>query len=153
MTMAANAVIYSTNWTVNAVIPDNGPSGWASSQTVSTMPAGTLTAVAVNINLASGWTGDLYAYLVHSSGFAVLLDRVGTPGLTFGYGAGNLDITLADDGFNGGSYSWIHTYGGGNTSGTTWNPDNIWARRVCPAAWDRLWARARTGRGRCSLRT
>jgi subtilisin-like proprotein convertase family protein len=121
------ATIYTTNWNsgfANAgVVPDNNLSGWSDTRTVTTMPAGTLMAVAVDLQLASGWTGDLYAYLVHSSGFAVLLDRVGTPGATFGYGAGNLNLTLADDGFNGGSYNGIHTYGGGNTSGTTWNPD------------------------------
>ncbi|MEY4386582.1 MAG: hypothetical protein RLY20_1865 [Verrucomicrobiota bacterium] len=121
--LGAHAVIYSTNWTVNASIPDNNPSGWVNSQTVNTMPAGTLNGVAVNLQLSSGWTGDLYAYLVHSSGFSVLLDRVGTPGLTFGYGAGSLNITLADDGFNGASYNGIHTYGGGSTTGTSWNPD------------------------------
>lgn len=126
--ITADAVIYSTNWSSGFVngttIPDNNPSGWTDSRNVNTMPAGTLAGVAVNIQMASGWTGDLYAYLVHGSGFVVLLDRVGTPGLTFGYGAGNLSITLADDGFNGGTYNGIHTYGGGNTSLTTWNADN-----------------------------
>ncbi len=130
LTWAINteAVIYSTNWSggfVNGTtIPDNNLSGWSDTRNVSTMPAGTLMGVAVDIHVASGWAGDLYAYLVHSSGFAVLLDRVGSPGLPFGYGAGNLNITLADDGFNGGTYNGIHTYGGGNTSLTTWNPDN-----------------------------
>jgi subtilisin-like proprotein convertase family protein len=122
--LSASAVIYSTNWTVNASIPDNNPSGWVSSQNVNTMPAGTLTGLAVNLELSSGWSGDLYAYMVHQSGFAVLLDRVGTPGMTYGYGAANLNITLADDGFNGGSYNGIHGYGGGNSTGTIWNPDN-----------------------------
>jgi len=121
LTLPASAVIYSTNWTVNASIPDGNLSGWVSSQNVSTMPAGTLQGVAVNLELSSGWTGDLYAYLTHSSGFAVLLNQVGTPGQPFGYGAANWNITLADDGFNGGSYNPLHSYGGGNLSGSTWN--------------------------------
>src|SRR5437867_11706656 len=83
MTLAANATLYSTNWTVNAVIPDNNYSGWASTRTVSTMPAGTLQGVAVTLQLNSGWTGDLYAYLVHDSGFSMLLNQVGTPGQPF----------------------------------------------------------------------
>jgi subtilisin-like proprotein convertase family protein len=127
----SQAVIYSTNWTVNAAIPDNNLSGWANSQTVNTMPAGTLQGVAVTLTLNSGWTGDLFAYLVNDTGYAVLLDRVGTPGLTYGYGAGNLQIRLADDGFGthdgfagGGSFANVHGYGGGNSSLTTWNPDN-----------------------------
>jgi hypothetical protein len=42
------------------------------------LPAGpTITDVNVGLQLSGGWNGDLYAYLVHSSGFAVLLNRVG----------------------------------------------------------------------------
>jgi hypothetical protein len=78
--------------------------------------------VAVSLQLSSGWTGDLYAYLVHDTGFAVLLDRVGMPSPAFGYGAGSMNVLLADDGFNGGgSFASIHG-GGANASGT-WNPD------------------------------
>jgi subtilisin-like proprotein convertase family protein len=125
--LAANATLYSTNWNTGfanaGVVPDNNFSGWSDTRTVSTMPAGTFQNIAVNLQLSSGWTGDLYAYLVHSSGFSVLLDRVGTPGLTYGYGAGNINVTLADDGWSGGSYNNIHTYGGGNLSASTWNPD------------------------------
>lgn len=123
--LAAHATIYTTNWNSGFVngqlIPDNNPSGWSDTRTVSTMPVGTLQGVAVALQLSSGWTGDLYAYLTHSSGFAVLLNQVGTPGQPFGYGAANWNLTLADDGFNGGSYADLHTYGGGNLSGSTWN--------------------------------
>jgi len=127
--MAAQATLYSTNWSggfVNGTtIPDGSYSGWTDTRTVNTMPAGTLNAVAVDLNLSSGWTGDLYAYLVSGSGFVVLLDRVGVPDAgASGYGAGTLDITLADDGFNGGgNFANIHLYGGGNST-ATWNPDN-----------------------------
>ena len=34
----------------------------------------------MTLNLSGGWNGDLYAYLVHNSGFAVLLNRVGRNG-------------------------------------------------------------------------
>jgi len=127
-TIAAQATIYTTNWSAGlangGLIPDGNLSGWSDARTVSTMPAGTLQGIAVNLNLSSGWTGDLYAYLVHSSGFATLLNQVGTPGQAFGYGAGTMTVTLADDGFNGGGlFNSIHGYGGGSVSGT-WNPDN-----------------------------
>jgi subtilisin-like proprotein convertase family protein len=134
---AAQATIYTTNWTggVNVtfanggLIPDGNLSGWSDTRNVSTMPGGTLQGVAVNLNLSSGWTGDLYAYLVHGSGFSVLLNHVGqgtgsNPTLTYGYGAGTMNVTLADDGFNGlGLLNSIHGYGGGSVAGN-WNPDS-----------------------------
>jgi len=125
--VTANAVIYSTNWStgfVNAgVVPDNNFSGWSDSRSVNTMPAGTLMGVAVDLQLSSGWTGDLYAYLVHSSGFVVLLDRVGTPGAAFGYGAGNMSVTNADNGFNG-LVITANIHGGGANASGLFNPDN-----------------------------
>jgi subtilisin-like proprotein convertase family protein len=123
--LPTQAIIYSTNWTVNAAIPDNSYSGWANSQEVSTMPAGTLQGVAVNLTLSSGWTGDLYAYLVNDMGFAVLLDRVGKSGPGYGYGAGSLSVTLADgSSWNGNTILGnIHT-AGATPSGMYYNPDN-----------------------------
>ena len=128
--LAANAVIYSTNWSTGfangGVVPDNNLSGWSDTRSVSTMPAGTFTGLAVNLTVTGGWNGDLYAYLVHSSGFTVLLDRVGTPGLTYGYGdAGFNNITLADTGAGFGTpLGNIHSYGGGGVPTGVWNPDN-----------------------------
>jgi hypothetical protein len=129
--LPAGAALYSTNWNSGfangGMIPDADLSGWADTRNVTTMPAGTLQGVAVNLQLTSGWTGDLYAYLVHSSGFALLLDRVGqgagvNPTLTYGYSGGAMNVTLADDGFNGGTYTGIHTFGGGNAAGF-YNPE------------------------------
>ena len=125
--VVANAQVYSTNWNsgfANAgVVPDNSFSGWSDSRSVSTMPAGTLQGVAVDIQLSSGWTSDLHAYLVSGSGFAVLLDRVGTPGLTIGYGAGTMTVTLADNGFNSQAITLILHGAGANASGM-FNPDD-----------------------------
>lgn len=126
-TIVANATLYTTNWNSGfangGVVPDNNLSGWTDTRTV-TAPAGTFTSLAVNLNL-SGWNGDLYAYLVHSSGFSVLLDRVGTgvSGVSsFGYGDGGMNVTLAATGTS------IHQYGGNSTfSGVptgTWAVDN-----------------------------
>lgn len=125
----AHATIYTTNWNAGfasgGMIPDGNPSGWVDSRSVSTMPAGTLVSVAVDLQLTGGWNGDLYAYLVHGSGFCVLLDHVG-PGL-YGYGDPGLDVTLADSGANtllGNSpLGNIGTYGGGGVPTGLWNPD------------------------------
>lgn len=125
-TLAAHATIYTTNWSNGfangGVVPDNNFSGWADTRSVSTMPAGIFTGLSVDLQLSGGWNGDLYAYLVHSSGFSVLLDHVGTPGLTYGYGDAGMNVTLAATG------SSIHSYGGGNvfssTPTGTWMTDN-----------------------------
>ena len=114
--VTANATIYTTNWNsgfANAgVVPDNNFSGWSDTRSVSTMPAGTFTGLTVDLQLAGGWNGDLYAYLVHSSGFSVLLDRVGVgvSGVSaFGYGDAGMNVNLASTG------TTIHQYGGNST--------------------------------------
>jgi hypothetical protein len=127
-TARTEATLYTTIWNGGfangGLIPDGNFSGWSDTRNISTMPAGTLQGVAVTLNLNSAWAGDLYAYLVHSSGFAVLLNQVGAPGQPFGYGAGTMNVTLADGGmWDGNAISGnIHGYGGGNVSGY-WNPD------------------------------
>jgi len=79
--LAAHATIYTTNWNTGfangGVVPDNNFSGWSDTRTVSTMPAGTFAGLTVNLQLSGGWNGDLYAYLVHDSGFTVLLETSG----------------------------------------------------------------------------
>jgi len=134
MTFAAQATLYTTNWSSGfangGVVPDNNFSGWSDSRTLDAAPSGTVTpgSVAVTLNLSGGWNGDLYAYLVNSSsGFCVLLDRVGTPGQTYGYDDTGFLVTLSGSGANN-----IHNYqdfgypgnlnGNGQITGT-WQPD------------------------------
>ena len=127
--VSANAVIYTTNWNSGfangGVVPDNNFSGWSDTRTVGAIPAGTFTSLSVDLNISGGWNGDLYAYLVHSSGFTVLLDRVGTgvSGVSaFGYGDAGMNVNLAASGTS------IHQYGGNSTfSGVpsgSWQTDN-----------------------------
>ena len=127
--VAAHATIYTTNWSTGfanaGVVPDNNFSGWSDTRTVSTMPAGTFTGLSVDLQLSGGWNGDLYAYLVHSSGFSVLLDRVGVgvSGVSaFGYGDAGMNVNLAATGTS------IHQYGGANTFSAaptgSWLTDN-----------------------------
>ena len=126
---AAHATIYTTNWNsgfANAgVVPDNNFSGWSDTRSVSTMPAGTFVGLSVDLQLTGGWNGDLYAYLVHSTGFSVLLDRVGVgvSGVSaFGYGDAGMNVNLAASGTS------IHQYGGNSTFSATptgsWLTDN-----------------------------
>jgi len=126
--VAANATIYTTNWSsgfANAgVVPDNNFSGWADSRNVTTMPAGTLQSVAVNLQLTGGWNGDLYAYLVHDSGFTVLLDRIGSG--PFGDSHAGMNVTFVDDGTAfGATQGDINLYAGVPNQSGLWNPDNL----------------------------
>ena len=127
--VGANATLYTTNWNCgfanSGVVPDNNLSGWSDTRTVGAIPAGTFTSLSVDLQLSGGWNGDLYAYLVHSSGFSVLLDRVGTgvSGVSsFGYGDAGMNVNLAASGTS------IHQYGGNSTFSATptgsWQTDN-----------------------------
>jgi hypothetical protein len=55
-----------------------------------------ITSVSVTLSVSGGWNGDLYAYLSHGDGFAVLLNRSGvSAGSETGYGNPGIDITLS----------------------------------------------------------
>jgi len=125
----AQATLYTTNWNSGfangGVVPDNNFSGWSDTRMVSAVPAGAFTSLSVNLQLSGGWNGDLYAYLVHDSGFTVLLDHVGTgvSGVSaFGYGDSGMNVTLAATGTS------IHQYGGNSTFSSaptgSWHTDN-----------------------------
>ena len=95
----------STNFPVNLAVPDDNPVGLASTVTVST-PIQVLTNLQVTLNITNGWNGDLYAYLVHDSGFVVLLNRPGkSAARPFGYGDPGFNVT-----FDGGVTNNVHTY-------------------------------------------
>jgi hypothetical protein len=104
----AQAAFYwnGSNWDHGSVVPDNNYSGWTDSLTVSGS-GGSIAedSLQVNLTLSGGWNGDLYAYLVHEGGFAVLLDRVGTTGSGYGYGTSGMNVWLTDSG----SYPSIET--------------------------------------------
>jgi hypothetical protein len=56
-----------------------------------------ITAVTVTLRIAGGWAGDLFAYVVHNSGYAVLLNRIGrSTSNLFGNSASGLQVTFAD---------------------------------------------------------
>ncbi len=81
-----SAAIYIQNFTSdfadNGMIPDGDYAGWQNSQVVALESGLRMTDLAVTLELSGGWNGDLYVTLRHETiagtGFAVLLDRVGT---------------------------------------------------------------------------
>lgn len=134
---ASHAAVVTYNFNgINQVIPDGSILGWSDVRTLSGL-SGTIQSVEVMLNIAGGFNGDLYAQLVHSSGFAVLLNRVGRSTLNpSGYLDSGLNIILADNAAE--SYD-IHRYRmafSGETTPVagpitgTWKPDG---RAVDPA--------------------
>lgn len=123
----------STNFLVNLPIPDNSPSGIASTMDV-TSSIDRIGDLNVSLRVSGGFNGDLYGYLSHDSGFSVLLNRVGrTSTDQLGYGDAGFDVLFDDSAVNGD----IHTYRlklSGNTTFIpvtgTWAPD---ARTADPA--------------------
>lgn len=91
-------------------IPDNSAVGITHQQEVSGVP-GTIAALQVQLTISSRGTGpmfngDLFATLSHSSGYSVLLNRVGRrTDSAVGYGDNGFDVTLADS-----ATADIHSY-------------------------------------------
>jgi len=108
------------DWTPGTLVPDNNPVGVADTRNVIFDPAAVITGLEVRLNLTGTWNGDLYASLVHDSGFTVLLNRPGNtllnPG---GSGSSGMNITFSDS-----AATDIHTGipNSGFVTGT-WQPD------------------------------
>ena len=95
------------NQLVNQMIPDGSPVGLARTLSVSGQ-SGTIGDVQVTLNISGSDNGDIYAYLEHGNGFAVLLNRVGaTASDILGYSDPGLNVTFSDNAINGN----IHTTG------------------------------------------
>ncbi len=82
--------------------------------------------VEVSLTVSGEFTGDLYVYLQHDTGFSVLLNRPGRgSSLPSGYGDAGLSVTLADDAAGGnihGYRSAISLTDGSPLTGR-WSPD------------------------------
>lgn len=105
-------------------VPDGNPSGLGDLQPV-TSQITEIESVIVTLDIGGTWNGDLYAYLTHDTGYAVLLNRSGRTAIdSFGYGDSGYQVTLDDSAADN-----IHTYRdvtvpavGVPLSGT-WQPD------------------------------
>jgi subtilisin-like proprotein convertase family protein len=112
---------------LNAPIPDANVSGLQSTLVQAPFGGGSITNVELTLNISGGYNGDLYAYIAHSTGFSVLLNRVGRTGADpFGYSDAGFSVTFKD------SAPDIHNYGGngGLSLSGNFSPD---ARNVDPA--------------------
>lgn len=127
--VSANAAVLNlSSGTLNAAIPDGNVNGYQSTLNFNDSYYNQILDVDVKLNISGGYNGDLYVYLTHSSGFSVLLNRVGRTGFNpFGYGDAGFNITLSDE-----ATTDIHAYGGngGNQLTGEWQPD---ARNSDPA--------------------
>ena len=122
----------------NLLIPDSSLVGVADTRNFSSL-IDTITEVRVGLNIAGtpgagdAFNGDFYAYLTHSSGFAVLLNRAGRSAANpFGYGDSGFNVTFDDTpaGNDIHNYQLVSNPGGGALGGI-WNSDG---RNVTPAA-------------------
>lgn len=95
------------SFTVNQGVPDGDWNGLALSSDLEGM-GGVIGNVTVTLDLAGGYNGDLYAYLVHGDGYAVLLNRVGlSTSNSVGYADAGMTVTFSDT-----AAGDIHFYGG-----------------------------------------
>ncbi len=96
----------SYTFTTNRLVPDGNLSGLSDARNVNSA-IGNISALQVRLKVAGEYNGDLYAYLRHTNGYVVLLNRVGkTAGNPSGYGDSGFDVTFAAGAPNGD----IHVY-------------------------------------------
>jgi subtilisin-like proprotein convertase family protein len=97
---------YTSGFANSGVIPDANPGGWSDTRSLSGFGTDiNITDVNVSLEITGGYNGDLYGYLVHSSGFTLLLDRVGTgsggePQNTYGFSTSGFGSITLDQGDN-----------------------------------------------------
>ena len=120
---ASAATTYTNTWNVSTAIFDNDDVGFSDTRTISGSEITEIESVTVNLNFTGGWNGDLYAYLVHDTGFSVLLNRPGriTNNIEdIGSGTVGMDVTFDDA-----ALTDLHTtipLNGGSVTGT-YQPD------------------------------
>lgn len=122
---------------INQLIPDGSAVGLSDYRTISTSLV-VIDSVTVFLNITGGFNGDLYAQLTHSTGFSVLLNRVGRTAVNpYGYTDPGMNVQFSD---NSPAVADVHQYRttlfgnetttlGGQLTGA-WKPDG---RAVDPA--------------------
>lgn len=117
---ASAATTITETFTKNAgvTIPDNNSSGLVSTQTISAN-IGSIDVIVLTLKTDGGWNGDLYAYLQHSTGFSILLNRTGrTAAVPAGSGSSGFDVVFKDSAVND-----VHSASGSGTVSGEWQPD------------------------------
>lgn len=100
-----HASLITYNWSADfangGFIPDNDVNGWQDTRTITDFQGGgswQITDLNVTLNITDGFNGDLFGYLVHDSGFVVLLNQVGTSeGNPLGFSNPGMDVVLDQD--------------------------------------------------------
>lgn len=86
-----------TSYAGSTAIPDNNASGTAFSFNLNTPTPAMISGLTVDLKIAGGWNGDLYAYLSHGSSFTVLLNRIGRTALNpDGSGSSGMTVQFSD---------------------------------------------------------
>jgi hypothetical protein len=102
-------------------IPDNDSVGVTDTRNVSGTGITNIQLVTITLDTTGGWNGDLYAYLVHDTGFSVLLNRAGrTLAALDGSASSGMSITF-DDAAAADVHTAIPMAGGSVTA--TYQPD------------------------------
>jgi subtilisin-like proprotein convertase family protein len=127
--LAASAQTFTTttNFTVEAMVPDADASGLVSAQIIST-PVTNVTDLKVTLKVSGTWNGDLYCFLAHGTGHTVLLSRVGRSSASdLGYNDAGLDVTFDDAATNGDSHVYRLQLSGGQGTSIPGPLTNAWA--------------------------
>ena len=132
---AQAAIETSASATVNQDIPDGNPSGVASTISLNVLGNQIVPgSVSVFLNISGSFSGDLFAYVTHGSGYSVLLNRVGADSSDgLGYGDFGLNVRFSDSAASGNihTYRQVATPAFQSQLGGTWAPDG---RSVSPYA-------------------
>lgn len=122
-TAGAATITTGFSWIAGSTIPDNDSSGLVRTGTVA-MNVASIDLITVTLETTGGWNGDLYAYLQHSSGFSVLVNRPGVTALNPAGSAGSgMNVLLADA-------AAADVHGAPGTITGNWQPDG---RNVDPS--------------------
>ena len=88
-------------FTTNRLVPDGNPSGLVDARNVNSA-IGTISSLQVGLKVTGEFNGDLYAYLRHTNGFVILLNRAGrTASNPHGYADSGMNVTFQAGAANG----------------------------------------------------
>jgi len=122
----AQTTVTNTFANLNKVIPDGQPTGVSDTENLTFSGPGfaAISDLQVTLTIANGFNGDFYAYLVHDSGFVVLLNRVGrTADNSLGYSDAGMNVTFTASGNDIHNYQAFSPIFNGDQLTGAWAPD------------------------------
>ena len=115
----------SFTFTTNRLVPQGNFSGMSDTRTINSA-VGRISSLQVRLKITGEFNGDLYAYVRNSSGFTVLLNRVGVTSTNlYGYGDSGFNVVFQANATNGDIhlYQNITTPASGSPLTGAWQPD------------------------------